>query len=64
MSGNPYQKIFHRAAMIAADGRVSALCFKRPQAINLRRALWTTTDSAVTCPKCLRRMRRCAEPRE
>lgn len=50
----PLRKKYHKAALIRADGGVSALCFKRPRAIDLRRALWTLRDEAVTCPKCLK----------
>jgi hypothetical protein len=51
---NPYQKIYHRAKHIRSDGAVSALCFKTPRKINLKRALWTIRDEAVTCRKCLK----------
>ena len=52
---NPFQKVYHRAALISDNG-VSALCYKRPRAINLKTHLWTTTDYAVTCKKCLKLM--------
>jgi hypothetical protein len=57
---DPYRdrKKYHKAALFAPDGSVSALCFRRPRAIDLRRALWTTDDTAVTCVKCLRAMKR------
>ena len=48
---------YHMAAHFLDDGSVSALCFRRPRAINLRRALWTIRKSAVTCPKCLRKLK-------
>lgn len=50
---DPYhdKKIYHKADKMSELG-VSALCFKRPQAINLKRALWTLRDEAVTCGKC------------
>lgn len=35
------------------DSGVSALCFKRPRAINLRVASWSNRVEAVTCKKCL-----------
>ena len=47
-------RLYHRADKISAKG-VSALCFKRPRAINMSvssRETWTTDDAAVTCPKC------------
>ena len=46
------QKICHLAGKIAPDGRVSALCFKKPRAIDLSLATWTLLRNAVTCPKC------------
>lgn len=55
---DPYRdkKKYHFAAKMSRDGQVSALCFKRPRAINLDVALWTITPEAVTCTKCLRLM--------
>jgi hypothetical protein len=49
----PRQRTYHRATKIREDGSVSALCFKSPRAIDMRRATWTIRDEAVTCPKCL-----------
>ena len=49
----PRQRTYHRAAKIREDGSVSALCFKSPRAIDMRRATWTIRDEAVTCPRCL-----------
>jgi len=46
-------RIYHRANLIDQRGRVSALCFSKPRAINLKQASWTNRDEAVTCPKCL-----------
>lgn len=46
-------KIYHRAHLMGPDGQVSALCFKRPRAIDLRTASWTLRDDEVTCPKCI-----------
>lgn len=48
----PPTRTYHRAALINANGGVSALCFSRPRAIDMKRATWTTQDSAVTCHKC------------
>jgi hypothetical protein len=48
----PRRRVIHRAAKINEQGGVSARCFKRPRAIDLRRASWTIRDEAVTCPKC------------
>lgn len=42
----------HRASKIRDDGRVSALCFKRPRAIDLQVASWTINGPLVTCEKC------------
>ena len=50
MSGLPVKR-FHKASLISKKG-VSALCFQTPRKINLKRALWTLIDKAVTCPKC------------
>ncbi len=49
----PKTKIVHRAGKGRFNGDVSARCFKRPRAIDLRRASWTLRAEAVTCPKCL-----------
>ena len=56
---DPYcdHKRYHLAAMMDENGNVSALCFKKPHSIDLRRALWTITPGAVTCPACVREMR-------
>ena len=53
---DPYRdrKKYHMAGKMDARGHVSALCFSRPRAINLRQALWTLRKEAVTCPACLR----------
>ena len=47
-------KIIHRAAQVNPYGGVSALCFKKPRAINLKMALWSIRDPAVTCKKCIK----------
>ena len=44
----PRQRIRHRAAKISCTGAVSALCFKTPHAIDMKRASWTLGDEAVT----------------
>jgi len=51
----PKAKLYHRAKYISDRG-VSALCFPKPRAIDLRKALWTIVDASVTCPKCLKLM--------
>ncbi|NNM65030.1 MAG: hypothetical protein HKL99_10530 [Burkholderiales bacterium] len=45
-------RVRHRADKIDPSGRVSALCFAKPRAIDMKRATWVMTDAAVTCPKC------------
>lgn len=47
-------KIYHRGDKVDPKGNVSALCFAAPRPIDLRRALWTNRDEAVTCQKCRR----------
>lgn len=46
----------HYAAKMRNDGAVSALCFAKPRAIDLKRATWTNRKVAVTCKKCLARI--------
>lgn len=45
-------RVYHRAHLIDDEGNVSALCFKKPRAIDMRLATWTNRDEAVTCKKC------------
>ena len=54
----PFQKVYHKAKGLRADGAVSALCFANPRAIDITRAMWTITDKFVTCQKCLKIMKR------
>lgn len=49
----PEVKVIHKAALINEDGEVSALCYKRPRRIDLRRSTWTIRDHAVTCENCI-----------
>lgn len=49
-------KMYHRADKVNEKGNVSALCFKRPRGVDLKRALWTSSDESVTCPRCIRFM--------
>ena len=42
----------HRGDKINAQGSVSALCFPKPRAIDMKRDTWVMNDDAVTCPKC------------
>jgi len=48
----PQTRIYHRGDKINQRGGVSALCFATPRAIDMKRATWTSSDDAVTCPKC------------
>ncbi len=48
----PPNRMRHRAALINNRGGVSALCFTKPRAIDMKRATWTTSDEATTCPRC------------
>lgn len=48
----PPARVRHRGHKIDMKGRVSALCFSRPRAIDLQRATWVMRDDGVTCPKC------------
>ena len=46
---HPDRRIYHRAHLTSPKG-VSALCFKKPRAIDMRpesRETWTTDDAAV-----------------
>ena len=53
----PPTRMRHRGDKISEQGDVSALCFKRPRAIDMQRASWVLSDSGVTCAKCLRVIR-------
>ena len=46
------QKSLHLAGGVREDGSVSAACFAKPRAIDLKRASWTLRPDAVTCPEC------------
>jgi len=48
----PPTRIYHRGTNVNRHGRVTALCFVRPRAIDMSRATWTIRDEAVTCPRC------------
>lgn len=45
-------KIYHMAAMMTKNGDVSALCFKSPHPIDLKKAMWTIRKEAVSCGRC------------
>ena len=48
----PPTRMRHRGDKINANGGVSALCFPKPHAMDMKRATWVMSDDAVTCPKC------------
>lgn len=63
-SGDPRDKplLYHRAAKIAPNGHVSALCYSTPRAIPLdKRERWTLIGDSVTCPKCRKLQRGAAK---
>lgn len=43
-----------KASKVSSAGKVSALCFKRPHAIDLARESWTIRNEGVTCEECVR----------
>lgn len=46
-------RTIHRAAKINGSGEVSALCYRKPRAIPMRKNVsWTIGAETVTCPKC------------
>lgn len=52
---DPYydHKVYHIASKMNDAGEVSALCYKRPRAINLKRGQsWTLVPETATCPRC------------
>jgi hypothetical protein len=51
---NPFEKTYHMAAKVNDKGDVSALCYTKPRAIDLRKQSWTVRPDAVTCPRCRR----------
>ena len=56
------QTVYHIAKHIRADGAVSALCYKRPRAINLQRGQsWVLEAERATCPKCRKLARSTAQ---
>lgn len=55
---DPYKdnRIYHKAKLISPDGGISPLCAEKPRRLDLRKELWTITDNAVTCRKCLKKI--------
>lgn len=52
-------KIYHMASKIDQHGNVSALCYDKPRPIPLAKGhSWTIRSEAVTCRKCLARMKK------
>lgn len=52
----PKPRKYHYAAFVRAGGGISALCFRRPMVIDMRKATWTIRREVVTCPKCLKKI--------
>jgi hypothetical protein len=58
-------KTYHFAAKIDVGGRISALCYRRPRAINLAsQQSWTIRRGAVNCCKCLKLLSAADGPKE
>jgi hypothetical protein len=52
---DPYydHKVYHIASKMNDEGEVSALCYKKPKAINLQRGQsWTLVPETATCSRC------------
>lgn len=48
-------KKIHIAKFVDQHGNASALCFKVPHAINMKRESWRlATDNGANCEECLR----------
>lgn len=47
------RRITHFADWIREDGAVSAACFAKPRAIDMKRASWTNQPEFVSCKNCL-----------
>jgi hypothetical protein len=50
-------RIAHKAVKFAPNGDASALCSDKPRAINMRSATWVLRDEAVTCKRCLAKLK-------
>ena len=53
-AAKPQLRVAHMGQKVNALGDVSALCFVKPRAIDLKRATWTLREQTVSCPKCRR----------
>ena len=51
------EEIYHMASLVNPKGEISALCYKRPHAIDLSKACWTLCPEDVTCPRCRKILR-------
>jgi hypothetical protein len=48
---------YHFVGKISDNGDMSAYCFDPPRKINIKREYWTFKKSAVTCKKCLAKLK-------
>jgi len=55
-------RIVHLAGSVSPCGDVSAVCFKKPRPIDMKRATWTTSTDLVTCKRCLAKLASSASP--
>lgn len=58
MAKDPEARPIHMAHKVAPDGNISALCFRKPKAIDMQKASWTLAPEAVTCPKCRKKQKK------
>lgn len=49
-------RIVHKVKHVSERG-ASALCSPKPRAINMKTSTWTLADSAVTCHRCLMKLK-------
>lgn len=56
---DPYhdRKVYHMAKLTDRKGNVSPLCADKPRKMNLGHELWTLLPEAVTCVRCLARLK-------
>jgi len=53
----PAPKPIHRAKLISQAGNISPFCAETPRKLNLAKESWTNRDDAVTCRKCLSKLK-------
>lgn len=58
----PRVRKYHYATFVRKGGAISALCFTRPRAIDMRKATWTISAAAVNCQRCLKKMAETVTP--